>query len=121
MTRCLHRPLPAHDRLKLLELYTHCKDAKRVNNAALHRLPEERVELRAGNTGQIFAVNAWSYGADGEEGDFARMTAAECRREYFFKNLQTETLLPLKKQVQVMLLANIDVKQGLRNGARGVV
>jgi len=71
--------------------------------------------LSLGST--VLSTTLTNNGADGEEGDFARMTAAECRREYFFKNLQTETLLPLKKQAQVMLLANIDVKQGLRNGA----
>ncbi|KAL4856085.1 ATP-dependent DNA helicase PIF1 [Chlorella vulgaris] len=94
LLRTCQRPLPAEDGILPTQLFTHREDVDTINLKQLRALPSEARKFVAQDVGS---------------GD---VLAAAC---------PARRSLDLKVGAQVMLIRNVSHRQGLVNGARGVV
>ena len=95
------RPLAATDQIKPTKLYPHRKNVQSENDKNFEKLPGGIVRYEA------------------EDKASSRMAVKHL--ESLNKNLQAYGTLETKKDMQVVLLANLNTEEGLCNGSRGII
>ena len=95
------RPLAAADPIKPTKLYPHRKNVQAENDRNFAKLPGGIVRYEA------------------EDKASSRMALKHL--ESLNKNLQAYATLETKKDMQVVLLANLNTEEGLCNGSRGII
>ena len=95
------RPLAATDPIKPTKLYPHRKNVQSENDRNFEKLPGGIVRYEA------------------EDKASSRMAVKHL--ESLNKNLQAYGTLETKKDMQVVLLANLNTEEGLCNGSRGII
>ncbi|KAF3279212.1 hypothetical protein TWF132_012085 [Orbilia oligospora] len=119
--RRLVRPLPQlPNGIRATNLYSHRRDVDAENQQGLNELPGEEYFVKSIDGGWVVPRTEDSVVIDRTQTIPFHMIVGSPYNIYF-NTLQATRELKLKMNAQVMLVSNLDVKNQLVNGSRGIV
>ncbi|KAK6332196.1 hypothetical protein TWF718_011406 [Orbilia javanica] len=119
--RRLTRPLPQlPNGIRATNLYSHRKDVDAENQQGLNELPGEEYSIKSIDGGWFVPRTDDEVAIDRTQTIPFNMIVGGPYNVYF-NTLQATRELKLKMNAQVMLVSNLDVKNQLVNGSRGIV
>ncbi|EPS40441.1 hypothetical protein H072_5722 [Dactylellina haptotyla CBS 200.50] len=120
--RRLTRPLPTlPNGIRATNLYSHRKDVDAENQLGLSKLSGEEYSVKSIDNGWFVPKATEDNAAFDRSQPISFNMIVGSPYNVYFGGLQATRELKLKMNAQVMLVSNIDVKNQLVNGSRGIV